>query len=172
MSRKGKEALVTNRLAIVRAAETILLHIAASLEQKPKRKEHDSCNVSSGTKVMLRVLRHVWRVDQGNGQRDGPDPKHLKDPEAEEGEEAIALVVEAIIAPRAQDAEEEEAREADGPDNDEEGGDELAGVVVAAHGERDDGEDGKVGAACEVYSKEKVSLGLELIQGILSLAYL
>lgn len=151
MAREGKKTAVTNRLAIMRATEAIFLYIAASLEHKPKGKEHDSRDISAGTKVMLRVLRDVWRVDQRNRQRDGPDPKHLKDPEPKKGEEAIALVVETIVATCAQDAEEEEAREANGPDNDEEGGDELAGVMVAAHGERHDGEDGKVGAPCEIY---------------------
>lgn len=69
MSRKGKEALVTNRLAIVRAAETILLHIAASLEQKSKSKEHDSRNISTGTKVMLRLDRHVLQLELQIGHK-------------------------------------------------------------------------------------------------------
>lgn len=49
-----------------------------------------------------------------------------------------------------QDAEEEEAGEAGTPEHDEEGGEDLAGIVLAGEGEGDDGEDDEVGAAGEV----------------------
>lgn len=133
------------------ASKPILLHVAARLEQQAQRIQHHAGNVSPRTKIMLRVARHVGRVEQRDGQRYGPHPKHLKDPEAEKRKEAVALVVEAVVFTRAQDAEEEEAREAHGPDDEEERGDELACVVVAAEGQGEHGEDGKVGAACEVW---------------------
>ena len=134
----------------MRLAEPILLHIADALHDEAHREEHDAGDVAARAKGMLGVGGDGGAVEDGDGQGDGPDPDHLGDPEAEEGEEAVALVVEAVVGARAQDAEEEEAREAQRPGDEEEGGDELARVVVARQRECEDGEDGEVGAAGEV----------------------
>lgn len=80
---------------------------------------------------MLRVSRHVGRVEQRDGQRHGPDPNHLKDPEPQEWQELAALIVEAVIFACFEDPVEQKAGEADGPDNDEEPHDQLARVVVS-----------------------------------------
>jgi hypothetical protein len=52
----------------------------------------------------------------------------LEDPEAEEGQEFVALVVEAVVFACVEDAEEQEAGEAGAPEDDEEGGEDLARV--------------------------------------------
>ena len=146
-----KEAAVAHVVGLVaRLAEAVLVGIAHRLHGETHGKEHHAGNVPRRAESGLRVARDGGRVEDGDGQGDGPDPDHLQDPEAEEGEEAAAHVIEAAVRSRLEDAEEQEAREAEGPDYEEEGGDELAGVVVAAEGEGDDGQDGKVGAASKV----------------------
>lgn len=62
----------------------------------------------------------------------------------------MAHIVEAVIFARFEDAEEEECGEANGPGDEEESGDELAGLVVVTEGEGGDGEDDEVGAAGKV----------------------
>jgi hypothetical protein len=101
----------------MRLPKPILLHIARTLHNKPNRPQHNTGNIPPRTKVMLTILRDIGTVDQRNGQRNSPDPKHLKDPEAEKREKLVALVVEAVILARLDDAEEEEAGEAEGPDD-------------------------------------------------------
>lgn len=145
-----KEAAVAHVGLVVRLAEAVLVDIAHRLHDEAHGKEHHAGNVPRRAESGLRIARDGGRVEDGDGQGDGPDPEHLQDPEAEEGEEAAAHVVEAAVHSRLEDAEEQEAREAEGPGYEEEGGDELAGVVVAAEGEGDDGQDGKVGAASKV----------------------
>lgn len=99
---------------------------------------------------MLWIVPHGRRIEHCDGQRDGPDPKHLEDPETEEGEELLAHLVEAVIFASFEDAEEEECGEANGPGDEEEGGDELADLGVVVEGEGCDGEDDEVGAVGEV----------------------
>lgn len=82
-------------------------------------------------------MGYVGTVEDCDGEGDGPDPDHLKNPEAEEGEEFVAFVVEAVVFAGFENAEEEEGAEAEAPEHDEEGGDYLAGVVVTADGEGD-----------------------------------
>lgn len=151
MPRHGKETPVAHGLAVVGLAEAVLLHVAHAFHGEANDEEDDAGNVPTGAKVVLRIARDVGRVEQGDGQGDDPDPQHLEDPEAQEGKELVALVIEAVVGAGAQDAKEEEARETDGPDDEEEGGDELASVVVSGKGECEDGEDGKVGATGKVW---------------------
>lgn len=150
VSRVGKEAFVTDISPVVRLPEPVLLHIAHALHDEPNRPQHDAGDIPPGAEAVLPIPRDAGAVDESHGQGDGPDPEHLEDPEAEEGEEPVALVVEAVVPAGPEDAEEEEAREAEGPGDEEEGGDELAGVVVAAEGEGEDGEEGKVGPSGKV----------------------
>lgn len=139
MPRHAEEALVADGLALrVIPPEGVLLRVAHGLHCEADDEEDDADDVPACAEGVLRVLRHVGRVEHGHGQRDGPDPDHLEDPEAEEGEELVALVVEAVVLARLDDAEEEEAREARRPEHDEDGGDDLARMVVAAEREGDD----------------------------------
>lgn len=78
----------------------------------------------------MRILRNRRRIKDGDGQRDDPDPQHLENPEAEEREELVALVIEAAVRAGLENAEEEEAGEAQRPGDEEQGGDDLAGCVV------------------------------------------
>ena len=96
------------------------------------------------------VLRDLGGVEECDGKRDDPDPDHLENEEAQKGKEFVAFVVEAVVFAGFDDAEEEEAGEAGGPEHDEEGGGDLAGVVVAGEGEGEDGQQDEVGAAGEV----------------------
>lgn len=159
VSRQREKARVTHGGAVALARlprpEQVLLHVAARLKHQANRVQDDARNVAPGAKVPLRVARHVGRVAERHGQRDDPDPEHLKDPEAEKLEKVAAHLVEALVLARLEDAEEEEAGEAHRPHNHEEGDDDLPRVQVrvaaaAAQGEGEDGENGKVEAACEI----------------------
>ncbi|TLS23100.1 uncharacterized protein PpBr36_05589 [Pyricularia pennisetigena] len=130
MSRQGKQALVTDGRPI-------------SL--------HDSGYVPAGPKCWLRLIGpDVRRVEHSDGQRDKPDPEHLKDPEAQEGKELVALVVEPVILSGLEDAKQQEARQSQAPDHHEDGHDDLAYIGTAGEGEGDDGKDHKVCATGKV----------------------
>lgn len=111
MPRPSKEALVTNRRLITLGAEDVLLHITDTLHDEANNEQNHTDNISASTESDEGVLRDIGRVDESNGQRDGPDPDHLEHPEAQEGEELIALVIEAVVFSCLEDAEQEEARE-------------------------------------------------------------
>lgn len=98
------------------------------------------------------------------------DLQHLEDPEAQEGEKLVALIVEAVIFAGLQNAEQQEGGKTSSPGHDEDGADDLASMVtVLAEGEGDDGEEDEIGAAGEVgqlvelervgYGKEKELVG-------------
>lgn len=155
--RQRKEARITHRGAVALARllrpEQVLLHVTPGLKDEANRVQHDTRNVAPRAKIPLREARHVGRVAERHGQRDDPDPEHLKDPEAEKLGEAAAHLVEALVLAGLQDAEEEEAGEAHRPHDHEERDDELPRVQVrvaaaAAEGEGEDGENGKVEPAC------------------------
>ena len=150
VTRIRKEAFVANRLSIMGASETQLLHVADALKYHTDSIEHNSRNVSSSSKAVLLVLRHFGRVDECDWQRNSPDPNHLEDPEAQEGKELAALVIEAVIFARLEDAVEEEAGETHRPDNDEQRSYDLASMVMAAEGEGEDGEEGEIGSAGKI----------------------
>lgn len=109
-----------------------LVDIAHTLHDEPQCKEHNTGNVPACPKGYKWVGRHIGRVDDRHRQRDDPHPEHLEDPKPKKGEELVALVIEAVVFSRFEDAEEEEAREAGAPEHDEDGGDDLAGVWVGA----------------------------------------
>lgn len=153
--REVEEALVADGLTLgMGLAEAELLNVADTLHDESYGEEDDAHDVPGGAEGVLGVARDGGRVEDGDGQRDGPNPEHLKDPEAEEGEELVPLVIEAVVLARFEDAEEEEAGESGAPDHHEEGDDDLASMGVAAHGEGDDGEDDEVGASCEVCAED------------------
>lgn len=113
MSRYGKEPRVADvtfaALARLPGPKNVSLHIATRLKHHAHRIQHNTRNVPSRAKGPLRVARHVGRVEERDGQRDDPDPEHLKDPEAEKGEELTAHLIEAVILARPENAEEEES---------------------------------------------------------------
>lgn len=115
MPRPAPKALITHGTLVSTLPKTELLHIAHALHDKAQHKQHDAGDVAAGAKGDKRIARHGGRVEHGDGQGDGPNPDHLEDPEAQEGEEAVALVVEAVVLAGLEDAEEEEAREACAP---------------------------------------------------------
>lgn len=151
MARPRKEAFITHFSPIVRLPKAILLHITHALHDEPNCKHDDARNVPTRPEAVLGVASDGGRVEQRYGQRDGPNPEHLEDPKAKEWEEAVAFVVEAVILAGAEDAEEQESREAERPGDQEEASDDLACMVMAAEGESEDGQEGEVGAPCEVY---------------------
>lgn len=76
----------------------------------------------------------------------------MEDPEAEEWKEFVALVVKAVVFAGLDDAEEEKARETEAPEHDEDGVDDLAGMMSATHSQGKDGEEDEVGSSREVWS--------------------
>lgn len=132
MPRPAPKALVTHRTLVRALPEPELVHIGHALHDKAQGEEHDARNVPTGAEGGEAVAGDAGRVEEGDGQRHGPDPDHLEDPEAQEGEELVALVVEAVVLAGLEDAEEEEAREAHAPEHDEDGGDDLAGRRMRA----------------------------------------
>lgn len=143
---------------IVPRPEREPLRITHALHHEPHAKHDGAHDVPRRPVPALRPPLHLrhngGRVQHCHGQRHGPDPQHLEDPEAEEGEEAVALAVEAVVAAGAEDAVEQEAREPRGPAGEEGAGYELpAGraIFATAEGDGDDGEDDEVGAAGEVW---------------------
>lgn len=152
MPRPSPRALVTHGILVHPLPEDELFHIAHALQDKAQREQDHAHDVAARAEPDKRERGHVGRVEDRHGQRDGPDPDHLKHPEAEKGEELVALVVEAVVLAGLEDAEEQEPGQAEAPEHDEEGGDDLPGVRVrAGHGEGDDGEDDEVGAARKVW---------------------
>ena len=137
-------------------AEAVLLDVGDGLHEEADCPQNGADDVGGGSEGRVRVLGDVGRVEDGDGEGDGPDPDHLEDPEAEEGPELVALVVEAVVLARFEDAEEEEGGEPGAPEEDEEGVDDLAGVGgggvggAGGEGEGEDGEDDEVGPAGEV----------------------
>jgi hypothetical protein len=110
MSRPRKEALITNGTLVARIAlEEILLYITNTLHYKPNPKQYHSPNIPSSAKIGLWVLGDIRRVQDSDGQRNGPDPKHLETPEAEKGKELVAFVVKTVVLAGFQDSEEEES---------------------------------------------------------------
>lgn len=139
MPRPIEKSLVADRrLIALSCLEQVLLHIADTLHYDPNRPEYHARDISPCSKIWLRVLRHIRRVQHRHRQRDSPHPKHLEDPETKKGEELVTLVVEAVVFAGLNDAEEEEAGETRAPDHDEEGGYDLSRIVVAAECEGDD----------------------------------
>lgn len=83
---------------------------------------------------MLTILLYGGRIQDCDRETNKPDPEHLKDPEAKEGKEFIALIIEAVVFACFQDSEEQEATETCAPKHDEEGDDDVAGERMAIEG--------------------------------------
>lgn len=132
MATPSEEPLVADSILIVSLAEAELLRIADTLHDEADCEQNDAGDVAAGAKGHLGKALDPGRVQNRDGQRDGPDPDHLEDPEAEEREELVTLIIEAVILARLQDSEEQEARQPDAPGHDEERGDDLARIVFAA----------------------------------------
>lgn len=139
MAAPGKEPLVANGRFVVSLPKHELLNIAHSLHDKPSGKNNNTSDVAARAKRYLWILLHIGRVQKGDRQRDGPNPYHLKDPEAQERKELVSLVIEAVIFARLQDPEEQESGEPNAPDHDEKRGNNLTRIMAATEGKRDDG---------------------------------
>lgn len=169
MSAESEKAHVAHSALVLLAhLKPILLHIAYCFRQETNSPQNDTRNITAGPKVRLRKLSHIGTVQDGYRQRYGPNPQHLENPEAKKREKFVALAIEPIVFARLQDAEEEEAREAGGPDHDEEGVDDLASMVVAGEGEGYDGEDDEVGAAGEIWRRQS-SISKRVAKGRLAM---
>lgn len=104
MSRPGPESLITHSTLVPTFAEPELLHITHALHHETNKEADDSHDIATGTEGDERVGSHVGRVKDGDGQRDHPHPNHLEDPETQEGEEFVTLVIETVILARLEDA--------------------------------------------------------------------
>lgn len=97
MSRYFEEAHIADCVPIVVLAKVVLLHITHTLHYEAYREEYYAGNVPACAERVLRVLRDVGGVQNGYWEGDCPHPYHLEDPEAEEGEELVALVIESVV---------------------------------------------------------------------------
>lgn len=132
-------------------AEAVFLDVRQGFHGETDGPEDDAGDVGWGAESGLRLVGgYGGGVEEGDGEGDGPDPDHLEDPEGEEFEEVVAFVVEAVVFPRFDDAEEEEGGEAGAPCHDEEGVDDLPGIVGGGEGEGKDCQEHEVRAAGEV----------------------
>lgn len=117
MAGEVEKPLVADRgfVVFVCRPEAVLLDVADRFHEEPDCPEDYACNVGSLTKRRLDVASDGRGVEQRDRQADGPDPQHLEHPEAEEREELVSLVVEAVVLAGLNDAEEEKAGEPSGP---------------------------------------------------------
>lgn len=151
MSRPDKEADIAHLALILGLApEDILLDIANTLQEEANSEQDDSGDIASGTKVGLVEPRDSRAVQDSNGKRHRPDPKHLEYPKSEEGKEFVSFVIKSIVFPSLEDAKEEKARQSGTPGHDEQGVNNLTSIMVARERESDDGKDDEIGATSKV----------------------
>ena len=113
------------------APEYVLLDIADTLQEEANSKQDDAGDVSSGTEVGLVESRDSRAVQDGNGQRHRPDPKHLEYPESQEWKEFVSLVIEPVVLSGLEYSKKEEAGQSRTPRHDEQRVNDLAGIVMA-----------------------------------------
>lgn len=111
MPAEVEETLVANGALVVCLPKGELLRIAHRFHGEADGVEDNARNVTTSPERWLLVLLDVGGVKNGDGHRDSPDPDHLEYPEAEKGEELVALVIEAVVLARLQDAEQQEPRQ-------------------------------------------------------------
>lgn len=143
------------------APENILLNVGLKFHEEANRKKDHACDISAGAKVWLIEARDLWRVEDRDWERHNPDPCRLKDPESEERQEFVSLIIEPIIFARFQNAEQEKSRQTSSPYHDEQRANDLARMMLAGEGESDDSEDDEVGSTREICphpSEERVGL--------------
>lgn len=99
MPADAEKAYITysSLIALTVAPEDVLLHIAHALHYQADGVENDSRNVPSSPKCRLGITRNVGAIENGDWERDSPNPEHLENPEAEEGEELVSFIVEAAV---------------------------------------------------------------------------
>jgi hypothetical protein len=127
-----EESIITDSGSRVISPKVILLEIGDSLHKQSNGIYDDASNIPARPKVTLRILLNVRRIKDCHRQGNHPDPDHLKDPKCKEFEEVIPLVVESVVLSSLEDAEEEKSREPEAPDHDEQGGDNLTRIMLAA----------------------------------------
>lgn len=132
--------------------EAVLLYIAPRLHEEGNGKCDTTNDICRFAKSRLGPLGHAWRVQHRDWHADDPDPNHLKYPEAQEREELVPLVIESVVLPGLENAEEQETGEACAPDHDEETAYYLSRIesLLRSERERHDGKDDEIGAAGEV----------------------
>lgn len=109
MSRRRKEAHIADFSFVGRIrAEAVFLSITQTLHDEADRPQNDACDAVACPKGWLWIFSNVRRVQYGDGQANSLDLDYLEDPETWEGEEFVALVVEAAVLAGLDDAEEEE----------------------------------------------------------------
>lgn len=145
---------LTHRMA---SMEPKLLGVADCLYDQPDGVQDDPGDVAARSKGPLREACDGWRVEDGHGQGDGPDPDHLEEPAAEEGDQRdimvaamVVMAVMAVLLANPEDTKEEKTRQAGCPDDEKRRGNDLASIPRPVEGQGDDGKDNKVGAPCEI----------------------
>lgn len=106
MATPAKEADITHLPLITRITpKAILLHIAHTLEYKAQEEQNNSSDIPARPEIWLPILQHVGTIQNGNGQRNSPDPNHLKDPEPKKRQKLIPHLIESVVFTRFEDSE-------------------------------------------------------------------
>lgn len=84
--------------------KTILLNIPHTLQHKAQHKQNHASNIPPRPKLWLIIFQHIGTIQDGNGQRNGPNPNHLKDPKPKKGQELIPHLIESVIFARLEDS--------------------------------------------------------------------
>lgn len=106
MATPAKEANITHLpLITLITPKAILLHIPHTLEHKAQDKQDNPSDIPPRPEIRLPILQHIGTIQKGNGQRNSPDPNHLKDPEPQKRQEFIPHLIESVIFTRLEDSE-------------------------------------------------------------------
>lgn len=120
--------------------ESVLLDIADSLYDDTNTETDDGQNVSGFVESRLGILVDDWAVQHSYRHANGPDPECLEGIEAQHRQELSTFVVKAVILSSLDDSEKQESSKTCSPNHDEDAVDDLAGLVLAIHGDRNDGQ--------------------------------
>lgn len=105
MATPAEEADITHlSLITLITPKSILLNIPHTLQHKAQYKQDHPSNIPPGPKLWLFVFQHIGTIQNGNGQRNGPDPNHLKDPKPKKGQELIPHLIESVVFTRLEDS--------------------------------------------------------------------
>lgn len=106
MAAPAKEADITYLpLITLITPKAVLLHIPHTLQHKSQKKQNNASDIPPGPKLWLGILQHIGTIQNGNGQRNGPNPNHLKDPKPEKRQKLIPHLIEPVVFSRFEDSE-------------------------------------------------------------------
>ena len=106
MATPVEEAHITHLpLITLITPKPILLDIPYTLQHKSQHKQNHPSDIPPRPKLWLRIPQHIRAIQDGNGQRNSPDPNHLKDPKPKKREKPVPHLVESVVFARFEDSE-------------------------------------------------------------------